>query len=140
MKVQDIWTLIKRVNYGRHTPTTFFELKAETRCRSRSSNSSKTNCLKIGWKSFRRVKWSKALHSKFNSGFFKLKMLVPSAKQHLARTVFGWETAWELLVLLVLVRTLMLLGDEWTVFNPGMPVAGGSAFAMLVSVSRKRVS
>ena len=42
-----------------------------------------------------------------------------SAQVHSAWAVHGWESAWQLLALLVLVRILMLLRGNWTVSKPG---------------------
>ena len=40
-------------------------------------------------------------------------------KQHLARSVLGWEIAWKFLVMLPSIRTVMLLRDWWTLNNLG---------------------
>ena len=40
------------------------------------------------------------------------------------RIVLGWESTWELLLLLVFVRISLLLRGEWTVLNLGHPTGG----------------
>ena len=42
------------------------------------------------------------------------------AKHHRASTGLGWETAWELLVLLALLWILMLVKWQWTMLNLGV--------------------
>ena len=43
--------------------------------------------------------------------------------QHWARRVFERETAWELLVVLVLVPLSLLLSGKWTLLNPWLSIS-----------------
>ena len=61
---------------------------------------------------------------------FQLKQPEMSLKQHLARTLLEWETAWEILVLMAWVWISVLVSDERTESNSGHSMGG---FVALIS-------
>ena len=85
----------------------FFKAAFDTKCLARFGSEASAEATIAGWK--RATKLKVKSHPLRLNGHLAICYLNTEMKQHCARRPLGWETAWELLVLLTWVRIPALI-------------------------------